>query len=718
MASSLSASEHLLRTGIDHSLRNFQEANALFLAQLLHTSYPSATSANLLASVHIRLGNFSQAAHALHPPRTSENRYLYAICLTRISTPTALRDAEMYLRGVHPPIDVDHAHPHTTPGGADGLYLLATICQQTGRKDEAISLYRKAAKENPTLWVAVEALSNMGIVVNVDTILPKQTDAEARMRVLSQPKCDSQPFEQNTPRIGKNPAREPPSRASTVTAVHPHTNPSSMRTPQDQSYITPSPMPTKNQNKTYGELCTPAAPQAGRGPGRRLQRRSQSPASSAINGFRIARRVRSGLDDSSVRNPSDLFAPSPDRDVTTPIYSARIDRPTSNVADVRLPENGHMSVERWYSTKEEDRIGTPAPGGQVELLAGMDLIRTLGQIFAELGRFRCSRVIELTDTLPSAHRNSALILSLRGKAFLEQSDYSSAEAEFKRSLFVEPKRMHCVVDYYSTVLWHLKRDKELAQLAAAAQDTHPVTASAWCAAGNCFSLQQDPDTALKFFKKAIRISLTPNAYAYTLCGHEYLAKEDFDGALAAYREALHIDERHYNAMYGIGQVFKKQEKYSLAQNHFRSAVLVNPRNAMLHYHLGLSLSASACAAAGAECAPRSAKNAFVSALAELETAANLDPRNPVPRFERARLLLMMNRVRDAKEQLEDLRASLPKEAEVHYELSRVYQELGEPSRALRSLSKALDIEPKHRKYKKALDSLSNELEKPREIAAS
>ena len=62
--------------------------------------------------------------------------------------------------------------------------------------------------------------------------------------------------------------------------------------------------------------------------------------------------------------------------------------------------------------------------------------------------------------------------------------------------------------------------------------------------GNCFSLQKEHDVALKFFQRAIQ--LQPDlAYAYTLSGHEYSANDDFDKAMACYRSAIRIDERHY-----------------------------------------------------------------------------------------------------------------------------------------------------------------------------
>jgi len=57
---------------------------------------------------------------------------------------------------------------------------------------------------------------------------------------------------------------------------------------------------------------------------------------------------------------------------------------------------------------------------------------------------------------------------------------------------------------------------------------------------------QEHETALRFFNRATQVE--PNfTYAYTLAGHEYLANEDFQRGLEAYRTALRLDPRHYNA---------------------------------------------------------------------------------------------------------------------------------------------------------------------------
>lgn len=68
-----------------------------------------------------------------------------------------------------------------------------------------------------------------------------------------------------------------------------------------------------------------------------------------------------------------------------------------------------------------------------------------------------------------------------------------------------------------------------------------------CVMGNCFSLQREHESAIKFFQRALQLDPSM-AYAATLAGHEYLAGESFEEAMMAYRTALRADGRHYNAL--------------------------------------------------------------------------------------------------------------------------------------------------------------------------
>ena len=80
----------------------------------------------------------------------------------------------------------------------------------------------------------------------------------------------------------------------------------------------------------------------------------------------------------------------------------------------------------------------------------------------------------------------------------------------------------------------------------------------------------------------------PNfAYAYTLLGHEYVSIEELDKALSCYRSAVRVDPRHYNAWYGIGLTYYKQERYQLAEIYYRKALAINPQSPILIYHVAV-----------------------------------------------------------------------------------------------------------------------------------
>ena len=81
----------------------------------------------------------------------------------------------------------------------------------------------------------------------------------------------------------------------------------------------------------------------------------------------------------------------------------------------------------------------------------------------------------------------------------------------------------------------------------------PPHCQAWCVLGNFCSLQKDHESAVELFQRAVQLDPT-FTYAFTLAGHEYFANEDYDKSMACYRNAVRLDPRHYNAMYGLGQV--------------------------------------------------------------------------------------------------------------------------------------------------------------------
>lgn len=246
------------------------------------------------------------------------------------------------------------------------------------------------------------------------------------------------------------------------------------------------------------------------------------------------------------------------------------------------------------------------------------------------------------------------------------------------------------LEVLSTTLWHLKKEVELSHLAQRAVDFDRLSAEAWCVVGNCFSLQKEHETALTFFRRSIQ--LDPSfTYSHTLSGHEYVANEDFDKAVACYRDAICVDERHYNAWYGLGAIYYRQEKYDLAEYHFKKAISINPQSSVLLCHLGMAQHANGMA---------------YRALDTLEDAFRLDPRNPQARYQRATIYMALERHHEALAELKKVRDAAPRESSVHFAMGRVLKRIGRPEEAMRCFLTALDLDPKDNNLiKSAMDKM-------------
>lgn len=76
---------------------------------------------------------------------------------------------------------------------------------------------------------------------------------------------------------------------------------------------------------------------------------------------------------------------------------------------------------------------------------------------------------------------------------------------------------------------------------------------------------------------------------FVVCRH--VALEDFENGVKCYQSALSVDSRHYNAWYGLGMVYLRQEKFEFSEHHFRVAFQINPRSSVIMSYLGTALHA-------------------------------------------------------------------------------------------------------------------------------
>jgi tetratricopeptide (TPR) repeat protein len=199
--------------------------------------------------------------------------------------------------------------------------------------------------------------------------------------------------------------------------------------------------------------------------------------------------------------------------------------------------------------------------------------------------YQCTECIRtLEEGLPAQHFSSALTQQLIGKACSEMNEYTTAKIAFREMIRYEPYRLQGI-ESYSSVLWQLREEKTLSALAQQVLEVDKSCPETWCVIGNCFSLQKETDAAIRYFQIALQID-PYFTYAYTLCGHEHVNNEDMEKAVTAFRQAILNNDRHYNAWYGLGSIYYRQENFESSEYHFRKARSINNRCSILDCYLG------------------------------------------------------------------------------------------------------------------------------------
>ena len=290
-------------------------------------------------------------------------------------------------------------------------------------------------------------------------------------------------------------------------------------------------------------------------------------------------------------------------------------------------------------------------------------------------QYKGKEAIEAFERLPPKHYQSGWTLQHVGRSHFEMAQYEDAETAFEKIQMNEPYRLEGL-EIYSTILWHLKKDKKLSYLAQHMSEIDKMAPQTLCAIGNCFSQQKDHETALKFFERATKVN-NLFTYAYTLAGHERAANDDLDGALQCYRHAIRIDDRHYNAWYGIGTVYFRQEKYQLAMYHFSKAISINSKSSVLYCYAGMA--EAAC-------------NHFESAIKMFTCAIKIHPQNPMPKFKKANALISLQKYNEALEELKELKHMVPKESQIYFTCGKIYASRKQKDLALYEFNIALDLD--------------------------
>lgn len=287
--------------------------------------------------------------------------------------------------------------------------------------------------------------------------------------------------------------------------------------------------------------------------------------------------------------------------------------------------------------------------------------------------------IQFFSGLDDAFRNSVEIRCLIARAYHGLGQYHEADKHFEYAHYISPMLLRHM-DIYSLSLFHLQRDAQLSSLADEMALIDPHSCAAHIAAGNAFALQREHLQALQSFQRAC-LAAPGYAYAHTLAGYEALELGHHEQSVRYFREAIKIDERHWNALAGLGQLYLHSDKREAAAYYYLCAVSICPGNAVLWDIYGRVLATQGKLTEAEQAFARSIRLEASSAMSHVKLAEVLlrqdkQEQSASDRSREAHKTVLTQRRQRAHEHLLEAVKQAPEEAHVHLMLAKSYMDMG------------------------------------------
>lgn len=713
-----------VQAAIWHALNHYAYEDAIFIAERLYAEVNSDESLYLLATSYYRAGRVAAAYSVLKNKgcRNSQCRFLFAKCCMDLKK---FSEAEFSITGnsVAKTKSLDDIVNEFGDFSSFAIQLLAHVCSRTTRNSKAAEAYRKSLKLNPFLWSSYECLVNLGEntdprkifnIRNVDHLsLCHGTNPLVNL-VNKNSVPTSVSYIKETPVICNDIIQDSSQLSSKIAVLPVSPIPAIYSSQSPLTFVRSTPdvnievyTPENNAWVPYSTVAKPPKKFAKPGKSLFINQNLESPlkpcfgilplSPSLLNQEESSEKKKQPMtrrsqelntpkfqifshnnltpQASNVRRSSRLFSSS--NSVKENNKSSRFQAKKTKARSSRTQEPKESELND-INKPETDSVMQAAINMQKASAEGlMQLFKELGKAQWYLGHYMCREAIDVLSELPPQHYSTGWVLTTLARSHFELAEYNQAIGLFEEVRRVEPWRLQGM-EYYSTALWHLQREVSLSALAQELTAFEGGCPQTWCAAGNCFSLQKEHETAIKFLQRAVQVE--PDfAYAHTLLGHEYVMTEEMDKAMTCFRNAIRMDPRHYNAWYGVGMIYYKQEKFQLAEVHYRKALSIHPRSSVLMCHIGVVLHAL---------------KKMEASLLTLNKAIAMDPRNPLCKFHRASVYFSLDRHPEALHDLEELKEIVPKESLVYFLIGKVHKKLGNTHLTLMNFSWATDLDPR------------------------
>uniref|UniRef100_A0A0N5AWB8 Cell division cycle protein 27 homolog n=1 Tax=Syphacia muris TaxID=451379 RepID=A0A0N5AWB8_9BILA len=715
---------------IYYYLEFFAFEDAALLAELYHEQVRSSESLYVYGQCLLQSGQVEAACRllAVDSLQTPQLRYLYAHCCydlkrsERYSPRILIQEAESALRMD----EASRLHPifEDTPVEPFAHALLAKILLESGRTNEAIVENRLAMEKNKLSWSVMKLHCDIGVASEVEDLCTQLVRHTSEAKEICRRKNTTLPLSQDFVPLGRSPEKRTPVMRDAKDII-------------DEKLLCLGPKKPRTSvvGKRNSDSMGVRRLMEGGVETRRSSRLLQDSENLATSGGDVRKTSRlkltstmgSGLrtfTDKQLRSvnrlseeemnrltvkksPSPQSSPPLEKVLEThdiiPVTSNKVKPLQMSKEDTLtvslLPtspssnhmEEEHISIVSSDKPKLQGLVGSGTsrrfpssmnllnePSKWTPLL--IDIVQTvasLARVQSFLSRYSTSSALESFESMPEACSTSALGRELLARIYLEMLDYSKTREILERLHIDFPHRLSGM-EVLSTALWHEQDSRRLSMLAAELTENARTFAETWCAAGNCFSVQKQHETAIECFERAV--ILKPHfAYAYSLLGHELLDTDQLDKAASSFRRALCLCPTDYRAWFGLGLLHFKREQLAWARFYLRRAVKINPYNSVLLCQLSV--------------VEQSLHN-NPSAMNLLDRALEIAPDNAACRFYRARLLYEMRDYDTCRAALNDLKLFAHDEAQVFFLLGRVYKKLNNTHLALLNFSWAAEMDPR------------------------
>jgi tetratricopeptide (TPR) repeat protein len=202
---------------------------------------------------------------------------------------------------------------------------------------------------------------------------------------------------------------------------------------------------------------------------------------------------------------------------------------------------------------------------------------------------------------------------------------------------------------------------------------------AYCLLAGAQFNQRKFDLATKSAQRALQ--LDPKlAQAYTVLGMIHTAEKDFANAQANYREALKLNDNDSDTWFMFGRALFLHDDFAEAAKAFNRALKINPQSVRSYENLARTKDTMGDV--------KGAEESFKKGLNASRTQKYSDLHIYV---EYGEFLLKLNRLTDSQGVVEDALRTVPRNAELRYELSKVYFRMNRLKEAAQEGETALSL---------------------------